>query len=96
MQLFADGVVFGAIADQLARSAFEVGVLFAQRDDLPLGDRDRVAAVRVRDEDLGEEVGVIGEKLRALLQVCRDGLCVHRDFHFVVVLHRGLGVSSWA
>ena len=83
MQLLADGVVLAAVADQLAHPAFELGVLFAQRDDLPLGDRDRVPAVRMRHEDLGEEVGVIGEELRALLQVLGDGRGIHPGFPVV-------------
>ncbi len=47
--------------------AFELAVLFAQRDDLPLGDRDRVSAVRMRHEDLREQIRVILEELGVLL-----------------------------
>ena len=54
MQLFADRVVVRAIADQLLQLRFELGILFTQRQDLTLGDRNRMTRVWMRDENFGK------------------------------------------
>ena len=53
-----------AEADQLAELGRQLGILLAQREDLALGDRDRVAAVRMRHEDLRDLVRIVLEELR--------------------------------
>ena len=54
MKLFADRIVFAGEGNELAQLGFELAVLFAQGDDLPLGDRYGVPAMRMRHIDLGE------------------------------------------
>src|SRR5439155_19745260 len=61
----------------LAQAILELGVLLAQRYDLPLRNRNRMAAVRVRDEDFGDEVGVVFEERRVFLEVSGDGGRIH-------------------
>src|SRR5262249_46873819 len=68
-------------------------------DDLALGDGYRVAAVRMGNEDLGDDVRELLEEARVVLQVHRDVVCVHPLqspfwFGFVhVVLIQAAGIS---
>src|SRR5512135_2113957 len=77
VQLLADDVVLGAVADELAELPLEIADPVAQREDLAFGDRDRVAAVRMGHVDPGEDVGVVFEEVRVLLEVVGDGARVH-------------------
>src|SRR5882672_3558152 len=79
VQLLADLVVLGAVADQLAKPLLEVVCLVAQRQHLSLRDRDCVTAVRMRNEDLGNDVRVILEERGILFQVLRYCACFHPD-----------------
>ena len=79
MDLLADRVVLLAELDDLAELPFELLGPVAQREDLPLADRDRAAAVRVRDVDLGERFGVVLEKLGMLFQITCDLFGFHRS-----------------
>ncbi len=67
MDLLADGVILFAELDDLAKFPFELLGPVAQRKDLALADRNRAAAVRVRDVDLGECFGVVLKKLGVLV-----------------------------
>src|SRR6266404_3361729 len=78
MQLVADRLVLTAELDQLLQLGFELRVLLAQRDDLPLRDGNRAASMRVRHEDLRKEVGVLLEKRRMRLEVIGDRARFHR------------------
>src|SRR5450631_1830459 len=78
VQLFADAVVLTAELYQFPQLGFELAVLLAQADDLTLGDRDRVAAVRMRNINFGQEIGVLREELRVLLEIIGDVIRVHR------------------
>src|SRR5205814_1821185 len=80
VDLFARHLVFRTEANQLTQLGFELVVLFAQRNDLPFGNRDRVSAMRVRDEDFGDHVGVIFEELRVVLQIFCNGVYIHSLF----------------
>src|SRR4029453_7696997 len=77
VQILADLVVFSSEAHELAQSDLELAVLLAQRDDLTFGDRYRMAAMRMRDEYLGDDVRELLEEVRVFLQVMRAGVCVH-------------------
>ena len=50
-----------------------------QREDLPFADRDRASAVRVRDVDLRQRLGVVLEKLGVLLEIAGDFFGFHRS-----------------
>ena len=80
VHLFADRVVLAAEANELPQPRLDLVVLLAQRHDLALGDGDRVAAVRMRNEDLGNDVGVVREEPRIRLQPLRDSRCIHAHF----------------
>ena len=77
MQFLADPVVLGAEFQQLAEPPFELTVLLAQRDDLTLGNRNRMSAVRVRNENLRNDIRKLFEELRIVLQVMCYVVCVH-------------------
>ena len=79
VHLLADGVVLLAELDQLAQLALELPAPVPQREDLPLADRDGASAVRVRDVDLRQRLGVVLEELRVLLQIAGDFLGFHRS-----------------
>src|SRR5262245_52606132 len=72
MDLLADDVVLLAKLDQLGELALERLRFLAQRHHLAVRERDGLAAVGVRHVDLGEEVGVLLEENRVLLQVAGD------------------------
>ena len=77
VQLFADAVVLTAELYQFPQLGFELAVLLAQANDLTLRDRDRVAAVRMRNINCGQEVGVLREELGVLLEIIGDVIPVH-------------------
>ena len=62
VHLLADDVVLLAELDQLGELALERARLVAQRDDLAIGERDRLAAVRVRHVDLGSSSACSSKK----------------------------------
>ena len=68
-----------AVADQLAQPVLEVARAVAQRKDLAFRDGNCVAAVRMGDEDLRDDVGVVLEERRVLLQVIGNCTCIHPD-----------------
>ncbi|MNC86876.1 hypothetical protein D3C83_25630 [compost metagenome] len=78
MDFLPDGIVFLAEVDDLAQFRFQLLALFAQADDLAFADRNRSPAVRVRNVDLSQHVGILLEELGVRLQIIRD---VFR-FHF--------------
>ena len=49
VHFFADGVVFFAELDELAKLALQQARLVAQRHGLSLGERNRPPAIRMRD-----------------------------------------------
>src|SRR5208282_6480084 len=77
MQLLADGIVFAAELDEFLQLGFQLQVLLAQGDDLALGDGNRTASVRMRHEDLGEQIRVLLEEARVLLQIVGDRARIH-------------------
>src|SRR5208283_723904 len=77
VQFLADCVVLAAELDELLQLGFELKVLFPQRDDLALGDGNRAATVRMRNEDLRKQVGVLLEESRVFLQVVGDSARIH-------------------
>src|SRR2546430_12537908 len=80
MDLFPRHLVFGAEANQFAELRFELMIFLPQRNDLPFGNRDRMPAMRMGNEDFGDHVGVIFEELRVLLQVFCNGVYIHSLF----------------
>ena len=74
MHALADAVVLFAELYQLAQLAFEQPRFFAQGEHLPLRQRNGAAAMRVREVHGGEELGMLLEELRVLLQVASDVL----------------------
>ena len=78
VHLFADGVVLLAELDQLRELALEHFAFFAQGEDLALGDRNRAAAVRMRDVDLRQQFGIVFEETGVVLQVAYDFFSFHR------------------
>jgi hypothetical protein len=74
VQPVADLVVGAAVADELGEPGLELAVLLAELHELPLGDRYRMALVRMRDLDLGQPVRVLFEEFGMVPQVFGDGL----------------------
>jgi hypothetical protein len=85
MHFLADRVVLGAEAHELGELRFERLGLVAQSEDLPLGQRDRAPAVRVRHVDRLEQLGMLVEELRVRAQVLCD----------VVRAHSSISITPW-
>ncbi len=63
--------------DQFAQLVLELLALVAQGQDLALADRNRAAAVRMRNHDGGEKIRLVFEKFGVLLQVINDRIGCH-------------------
>ena len=63
--------------DQFGQLAFELLAPVAQGENLALGNRNGAAAVRVGNVELREQIGIILEELRIVLQVARDFVGFH-------------------
>jgi hypothetical protein len=70
----ADHVVLFTELNELGELALERAGLLAQPEHLPVGERDRLAAVRIRHVDPRQQIGVLLEEDRVLLQVAGDVL----------------------
>lgn len=70
-------IVVFAEMQQFRQFDFERLGFFAQRQDLPLGDGDGATAVRVRNVELRQQIVIILEELRVILQVTRDVIGSH-------------------
>ena len=77
MHLGRQGVVGVAGFDHAGHRVFERFGFVAQGQYLPLGQGNRAAAVRVRDKNLRDQVGVILKEFGIVLEVLRDGVGIH-------------------
>src|SRR6185369_9299846 len=72
MHLLADRIVFFAEGDQFGELAFGLPVLVAQGQHLALGQRHGPATMRMGQEDLRHQVGILLEEAGVVFQVVRD------------------------
>src|SRR5690606_35796018 len=77
VHLLADDVILLAELDHLGELALELLAALAQRQDLPLADRNRAPAVGMRDEHVGDDLRVMLEKLGVFLQVRGNVVGLH-------------------
>ena len=77
VHLFRDLIVFLAKGNQFGKLAFAGPIFLAQRQHLPLDQRNRPPTMRVRHKNLRHQVSILLKKTRIVFQVIGDVVRKH-------------------